>query len=136
MSCQRDDELAWKADAECAGLDPELFFPRRGENTLQAKAVCAVCPVRQECLDYALASTDLLGIWGGTSEKERRRIRSRATPTQVRHRKNECVHGHAFTVANTYTNRDGWRKCRQCAANQKAGRSMGTVTELRRRNPL
>ncbi|WP_346618553.1 WhiB family transcriptional regulator [Blastococcus montanus] len=68
-----DDE--WRLDALCAETDPEAFFPEKGGSTRDAKRVCAGCPVRDECLEYALASDERFGIWGGLSERERRRVR-------------------------------------------------------------
>lgn len=65
----------WMRDAACAGMDVELFFPARGESTATIKATCAGCPVAAECLDYALRNGEKFGIWGGTSERERRRLR-------------------------------------------------------------
>lgn len=65
----------WTDAAACLGLDPDLFFPERGEDVAPAKAVCAGCPVREDCLDYALDNGERHGIWGGLSERERRRIR-------------------------------------------------------------
>jgi WhiB family redox-sensing transcriptional regulator len=56
-------------------VDPDLFFPERGQSCTEAKAICAGCPVRTECLDFAIVSCEQFGIWGGTSERERRRIR-------------------------------------------------------------
>jgi WhiB family redox-sensing transcriptional regulator len=70
----RPDWVRW---AECAGVDPDLFFPERGATTRQAKAVCAGCPVREGCLEFALASVEKFGIWGGKSERERRILRRR-----------------------------------------------------------
>lgn len=72
---------AWMARAACRGEPVELFFPVRGESAEAAKAICARCPVADECLDYAVGSyTDtglpVIGIWGGTSGRERRQIRS------------------------------------------------------------
>ena len=58
-----------------AGADADLFFPERGASTRRAKAICDGCPVRGECLDYALAHGEKFGIWGGLSERERRRVR-------------------------------------------------------------
>lgn len=69
------DRPAWQAAANCRGVDPELFFPQRGESTREAKQVCAGCTVRADCLDYAIANGEKFGIWGGRSERERRRIR-------------------------------------------------------------
>jgi WhiB family redox-sensing transcriptional regulator len=57
------------------GVDPDLFFPERGASTKEAKAVCQGCVVREDCLEYALANGEKFGIWGGLSERERRRIR-------------------------------------------------------------
>ncbi len=62
----------WHARAACRGRGPELFFPPSGEDGLMAKALCARCPVREECL---AAGRKELGIWGGTSERERRKRR-------------------------------------------------------------
>lgn len=65
----------WRDDAECLGEDPDIFFPTQGESTDQARAICARCPVAAECLDFALAGGEKFGIWGGKSERERRRLR-------------------------------------------------------------
>ncbi|MDA8314108.1 MAG: WhiB family transcriptional regulator [Actinomycetota bacterium] len=64
----------WRAQARCKGL-VHLFFPSRGESVSEAKEVCATCPVARECLEYALAHHERFGIWGGKTERERRRIR-------------------------------------------------------------
>jgi WhiB family redox-sensing transcriptional regulator len=68
----------WMADGLCAQVDPELFFPEKGGSTRGAKQVCLACPVRAECLAYALARGERFGIWGGASERERRRLTPRA----------------------------------------------------------
>jgi WhiB family redox-sensing transcriptional regulator len=68
-------ELEWQRDALCAQIDPEMFFPEKGGSTAEAKAVCARCDVRQQCLDYALDNGERFGIWGGLSERQRRRHR-------------------------------------------------------------
>ncbi len=65
----------WKSKANCMGVDPDLFFPERGMSTREAKEVCRGCIVREDCLEYALANGEKFGIWGGLSERERRRIR-------------------------------------------------------------
>jgi WhiB family transcriptional regulator, redox-sensing transcriptional regulator len=76
---------AWQAEAACRGAGTVDYFPSRGESTAAAKAVCAGCPVRTECLDYALDTADLVpGIWGGTAERERRRMRSAAARPATR----------------------------------------------------
>lgn len=68
-------ERDWQNRANCMGVDPDLFFPERGASTREAKAVCRGCVVREDCLDYALANGEKFGIWGGMSERERRRLR-------------------------------------------------------------
>ncbi|WP_324615158.1 WhiB family transcriptional regulator [Nesterenkonia sedimenti] len=75
---QIEGELAWQVDALCAQTDPEAFFPEKGGSTRDAKKVCAACTVKQECLDYALANDERFGIWGGLSERERRKLKKRA----------------------------------------------------------
>jgi WhiB family redox-sensing transcriptional regulator len=67
---------AWMAEAACKGEPVEIFIPSRGRSTVEAKAFCSRCPVRSECLAFALDQTELpLGIWGGTSDRERKRLR-------------------------------------------------------------
>jgi WhiB family redox-sensing transcriptional regulator len=68
-------DLPWQARGRCAETDPEAFFPEKGGSTLNAKRVCRGCEVRAECLDYALATDQRFGIWGGMSERERRRLK-------------------------------------------------------------
>ena len=70
--------LGWQASALCAQTDPESFFPEKGGSTREAKKVCQSCDVRAECLDYALGHDERFGIWGGLSERERRRLKKRA----------------------------------------------------------
>jgi WhiB family redox-sensing transcriptional regulator len=72
------EELSWQERALCAQTDPEAFFPEKGGSTREAKRVCMACEVRAECLDYALAHGERFGIWGGLSERERRRIEKQA----------------------------------------------------------
>lgn len=62
------------SEGSCRGLDPELFFPGRGESTTEARAVCQTCPCLDACLEWAIAN-ESFGVWGGTTERERRRIR-------------------------------------------------------------
>ena len=68
-------EKSWQEFANCLGVDPDLFFPERGASTREAKEVCRGCEVREDCLEYALQNGEKFGIWGGLSERERRRIR-------------------------------------------------------------
>ena len=69
------ENLPWAADAKCLDADPETFFPEKGGSTREAKRICTHCPVRNECLDYALDNDERFGIWGGLSERERRKLR-------------------------------------------------------------
>ena len=69
------EEPEWQERALCAQTDPEAFFPEKGGSTREAKRICSGCDVRAECLDYALAHDERFGIWGGLSERERRRLR-------------------------------------------------------------
>ncbi|NQX11144.1 WhiB family transcriptional regulator [Microbacteriaceae bacterium VKM Ac-2855] len=70
--------LAWQADSLCAQTDPEAFFPEKGGSTREAKKICTSCEVRSQCLEYALQNDERFGIWGGLSERERRKLRKRA----------------------------------------------------------
>jgi WhiB family redox-sensing transcriptional regulator len=67
----------WQAFALCSEVDPEMFFPELGQPSAPAKKICAGCEVRTECLDYAMDNGELFGIWGGTSERERKAMRRR-----------------------------------------------------------
>ncbi|GAA1446604.1 MULTISPECIES: WhiB family transcriptional regulator [Leifsonia] len=73
-----DNPLAWQSDSLCAQTDPEAFFPEKGGSTRDAKRICGSCEVRSQCLEYALANDERFGIWGGLSERERRKLRKRA----------------------------------------------------------
>ena len=70
-----DDE--WQERALCSQTDPEAFFPEKGGSTREAKRICLGCEVRDACLDYALAHDERFGIWGGLSERERRKLKRR-----------------------------------------------------------
>ena len=81
LSSDRSDALdqddGWEKYALCAETDPEAFFPEKGGSTREAKKVCAECDVRAQCLDRALANDERFGIWGGLSERERRKLKRR-----------------------------------------------------------
>ena len=68
----------WWFAGLCAQTDPEVFFPEKGGSVRAAKAVCAGCPVRAQCLEHALAHDERFGVWGGLSERERRRLKTAA----------------------------------------------------------
>lgn len=77
LGAAEDGELSWQDQALCAQTDPEAFFPEKGGSTREAKRVCESCEVRSACLEYALANDERFGIWGGMSERERRRLKKR-----------------------------------------------------------
>jgi WhiB family redox-sensing transcriptional regulator len=83
------DEPGWRDAALCAQTDPESFFPEKGGSTREPKRVCWACEVRAECLEYALDHDEKFGIWGGMSERERRRLKraSAAAPSVPKSRK-------------------------------------------------
>ena len=69
-----DAEHAWMLDGLCRDRDPSFFFPSDGVGVDQARRVCATCPAKEPCLEYALRYRIEHGVWGGASERERRRI--------------------------------------------------------------
>lgn len=76
------DEV-WRESALCREVDPEIFFPEKGQSTADAKRVCAACDVRVECLEWALGRAERFGVAGGLSERERRgllKARGRVVP--------------------------------------------------------
>lgn len=66
--------LSWRQRAACRGVDPDVFYPISDEDAEEAKSICRVCPVREACLEYALANRERDGVWGGATERERRRL--------------------------------------------------------------
>ena len=69
------EDLGWQDYANCRGADADLFFPERGASTRKAKGICAACQVQVDCLEFAVTKSEKFGIWGGLSERERRKIR-------------------------------------------------------------
>lgn len=67
-------ELPWMHDGSCAAHRPEVFFPSDGVGVIAAQEICASCPVKAECLEYALDNRIEHGVWGGESERGRRRL--------------------------------------------------------------
>jgi WhiB family redox-sensing transcriptional regulator len=64
----------WRQFARCLGVDPDIFHPVSDDDAYVAKSICAVCPVREPCLEHALAVREKHGVWGGLTERERRRL--------------------------------------------------------------
>jgi WhiB family redox-sensing transcriptional regulator len=79
------EDMSWQDLANCRGADADLFFPERGASTRAAKAICRECSVREECLEFAIRTSEKFGIWGGLSERERRKIRRQRAITARRH---------------------------------------------------
>jgi WhiB family redox-sensing transcriptional regulator len=76
----RETRTAWREEAACSGLDTNLFFPAVEDDQVQlavARKVCALCPVQELCLAFAVESRQTVGIWGGATTRERRRLRRR-----------------------------------------------------------
>jgi WhiB family redox-sensing transcriptional regulator len=78
---ERDERVpppdAWQERSACYGLDPEIFFPTSEEEAGLALSYCAACPVREICLEWAIQNGERYGVWGGTTEQERRRLMRR-----------------------------------------------------------
>jgi WhiB family redox-sensing transcriptional regulator len=118
--------VGWRYRAACRGAHLEVFFPGRGESAEPARRICAECPVRQPCLDYALSHGITHGIWGGLAERDRRALRSRHVGAARRERDeailaagaagfSQATIGLAFGLARTSVSRvlsrdgDRWR---------------------------
>lgn len=67
-------DMSWRQRGACRGLDPDVFYPVSDDDAGEAKSICATCSVREPCLEYALANREADGVWGGATEKERRRM--------------------------------------------------------------
>ena len=70
-----EPELDWKLSGLCRQADPDLWYPDKGASVRDAKRVCRDCPVRDECLEWAMDNDERYGVWGGLSERERRALR-------------------------------------------------------------
>lgn len=95
----------WVKDALCAQTDPEQFFPDVGANTRDARQVCAECPVRKACLQYALNRQEQHGIWGGLSARDRRRLKL------ILQERTHCQRGHELAVVGL-TAGNGCKACK------------------------
>ena len=73
------EPVPWADEAKCLNADPDVFFPEKGGSTREAKRICSECTVRVECLEYALEHDERFGIWGGMSERERRKLKRLAS---------------------------------------------------------
>ena len=118
----------WIAQGACAGTPTALFFPERGGDVLPAKAICTTCTVRNECLRYALEDPDTVGIWGGTSSLERRRIRAGLEPQRPARALPPIKHGTQGGY-NVHMNR-GEAACDEC---RQAHSAYSSASRARRR---
>jgi WhiB family transcriptional regulator, redox-sensing transcriptional regulator len=69
--------MTWRDEAACKGKPTEWWYPTPSQTALHARLICAACPVRVECLDWALDTPEIHGVWGGLSQRQRGRIRAR-----------------------------------------------------------
>ena len=80
-------ETTWMSKGNCANRNPKIFFPSDGIGVVKAKSICATCPVQEACLEHALTHRIDHGVWGGCSERQRRKIRKQrrldAIPSEV-----------------------------------------------------
>lgn len=108
----------WRGRAACRDVDPDLFFPELGGSAQDAKAVCAECPVRAQCLEYALATGQRFGVWAGLDERERRGMSPRIVRSEF------CAKGlHVMDETNAYASPvTGQRYCRACKASNRRQR--------------
>lgn len=115
------NQESWVKDALCVEHDPEMFYPTKSARPRNAKRVCGSpevpnCPVREECLEYALANDEQFGIWGGKALRERRQIkRDRG---RVRSPRTHCTRGHNLEHVGRWA--DG--RCGQCATEWERAR--------------
>jgi WhiB family transcriptional regulator, redox-sensing transcriptional regulator len=122
MTARSWRDLAACLDVVSADYDP--FFTDTAELRAEAIAICATCPVRDDCLTFAVRTGQQYGIWGGQPERIVRRLiaADRAGRPQARRvpaghpqaSKTHCKHGHPFNAENTYYTPDGRRRCRIC----------------------
>lgn len=106
------DAPEWRDLALCREADPDAWFPEPGNSAHAAKRICRRCPVRVECLTYALDTRQPDGVWGGKSERERHKLIARSTST--------CRRGHERTADNTTRDARGHLHCLTCRAMRRA----------------
>jgi WhiB family redox-sensing transcriptional regulator len=107
----RDVPGEWSSQSACQYTDPEVFFPEKGKNANQAKQICRRCPVKGECLEFAVQTCQEHGIWGGLSEPERRELRRSKGITRPSEPQ-QIVHG--TYNGNQLHRRRGEQPCEPC----------------------
>jgi WhiB family redox-sensing transcriptional regulator len=118
---------SWRDQAACKDLvtaDYDPFFAGTNDATQAAVAICTTCPVRDDCLTFAVRTAQQYGIWGGQTEQTIRRLIAldragrphghRVPPGHPQASKTHCKRGHPFDAHNTYYTPDGQRRCRTC----------------------
>lgn len=121
------DFRSWRDQAACRDLvtvDFDPFFADTADGTREAIAICVTCPVRDDCLTFAVRTGQQYGIWGGQTEQTIRRLvaldrqgrpqTARVPASHPNASKTHCKRGHPFNLANTYYAPDGQRRCRTC----------------------
>ena len=118
---------AWRDEAACRDVVTAVYDPFFGDTAdlqLEAIAICATCPVRDDCLTFAVRTGQQYGVWGGQPEQTIRRLivldragrphGRRVPPRHPQASKTHCKRGHRFDAQNTYYAPDGQRRCRTC----------------------
>ncbi|WP_426566404.1 WhiB family transcriptional regulator [Angustibacter sp. McL0619] len=113
------DEQPWAVDARCAETDPDAFFPEKGGSTREAKKVCVTCDVREQCLEWALARNEQFGIWGGLSERERRRLQKDRNAAGINPQR-LCTQCGTTPVERRPGTPDSTQYCEPCATYRQA----------------
>jgi hypothetical protein len=99
LPCPEEDP-SWRARARCLGSDTKAFYPDKGGNVASAKLICFGCPVRKQCADFALANNIHYGVFGGLTEKDRKKVRNGQRTTDITFQ--EVLQYSFFSVNNTY----------------------------------
>lgn len=113
----------WRADAACANSpSADVFFPEDGSNgsTAAARKICAQCPVRKQCVSYAITNNEKYGIWGGLTANQIARIRRGRHPFNF---DGTCIRGHKYSPNTTQIGPTGRRRCLVCAGTTTATRA-------------
>lgn len=98
--------VLWMDNALCAQIDTEIFFPEKGGSVRIAKSICGRCEVASECLQYALDNAERFGIWGGLTERERRKLKHSASGIDVEILDEPCIDcGITLIASRTYLNK-------------------------------
>lgn len=117
------DALSWQDRALCAEVGGDEWFPEKGGSTREAKRVCRACPVKMACLDYALENDERFGIWGGMSERERRRLKRTVDIADGLPAVRRCQSGQHFMTAGNVTGDGSCSACKLAAGRARRNRN-------------